>query len=171
MYKVSRSPRQLMKCGSLAAVAATLMIVASPAHADETGLWYDDSGRGAVEVVPCADRLCGFIVWLQDPLDSKGKPLRDIRNPEPSGRNRPICGIQVLGDLKRQPDGTWDQGWVYDPKVGKSYNVAISLADANNLTVHGYAGVKLFGKKLRWTRAPADLPRCDQKLDAIRAGQ
>ena len=62
----------------------------------------------------------------------------------------------------RQSDGSWDQGWVYDPKVGESYDVAIQLKDANHLVVTGYQGLKLFSKKFVWTRAPADKPlaRC-----------
>ncbi|MEQ8824715.1 MAG: DUF2147 domain-containing protein [Filomicrobium sp.] len=135
-------------------------------QAPEMGLWYDDSGRGAVEISPCGNQLCGHIVWLHKTTDSQGRPLHDKYNPEPQMRNRPICGIQVLGNLNPQGDGSWGAGWVYDPKVGKSYDVEIKLANANTLTVFGYAGVKLFGKKLVWKRAPADLPKCDSPLPA-----
>jgi uncharacterized protein (DUF2147 family) len=156
----------------LSAAAAALycvpLITAVSAAPPEIGLWYDDSGKGAVQIAPCGGKLCGHIVWLQDPLSSNGKPLRDKYNPEPGMRNRLICGIQVLGNLAPQSDGKWGQGWVYDPKVGKSYNVEISLSNQNTLTVYGYAGIKLFGKTLYWKRAPGDLPRC--KRDA-RASQ
>ncbi|NKB16299.1 MAG: DUF2147 domain-containing protein [Sphingomonadales bacterium] len=39
-------------------------------------------------------------------------------------RRQPVCGMQVIGDLKRMGGGRWDQGWIYDPKEGKSYDVA-----------------------------------------------
>lgn len=146
---------------ALIALIGSTTVAAAQAAPPEIGLWYDDSGKGAVQISPCGDQLCGHIVWLQDPNNSSGKPLRDIYNPEAQLRNRPICGIQVLGNLIAQSDGTWGQGWVYDPKVGKSYNVEISLKDPNNLTVYGYAGIKLLGKTLRWTKAPNDLPRCN----------
>src|SRR5262245_29160194 len=46
------------------------------------GLWFDHTGRGIVEIVPCANNLCGRIVWLQNPLDNQGRPLRDLKNEE-----------------------------------------------------------------------------------------
>lgn len=173
---MNNSPRSysfaLLRTSAIA-LAASLALNTGTAFAapPELGVWYDDTGRGAVEIVPCADRLCGYIVWLKDPLNSKGQPLRDVYNPNQGDRNRPICGIQILGDLQPQSDGSWDQGWVYDPKVGKSYNVQISLKGPDDLLVYGYAGVKLFGKKLAWRRAPQDLPRCDEQAKPIQAGQ
>lgn len=143
-----------------AAFCSVALGTAVSAAPPETGLWYDDTGRGAVKIAPCGNRLCGHIFWLRDPLSSNGKPLRDKYNPEPSMRNRLICGVQVLGNLAPQSNGKWGQGWVYDPKIGKSYNVEISLSNPNTLTVYGYAGVKLFGKTLYWKRAPGDLPSC-----------
>ena len=156
----------------LSAFAAALycvpLITAASAAPPESGLWYDDTGRGAVKIAPCGKKLCGHIVWLQNPVGSNGKPLRDKYNPQPEMRNRLICGIQVLGNLAPQSNGKWGQGWVYDPKVGKSYSVEISLASMDKLAVYGYAGVKLFGKTLYWKRAPGDLPRCSH---AARASQ
>jgi uncharacterized protein (DUF2147 family) len=133
-------------------------VVSAVAAASETGLWIDDTGKGAVEIAPCGKKLCGRIFWLQEPLDKKGKPLTDGYNPQAAKRTQTICGLQVLGALERQSDGTWDAGWVYDPKVGESYDVSIQLQDANHLVVTGYKGIKLFGKKFVWTRAPADKP-------------
>lgn len=140
-----------------------LSICATPssfAAASELGLWYDDSGRGAVQISPCGDKICGHIVWLEDNKASDGKPLRDIYNPEPGLRNRPVCGIQVIGNLSSQGDGTLGDGWIYDPKVGKSYNVEVSLSNPDVLHVYGYLGLKLMGRSLYWKRAPNDLPRC-----------
>ena len=132
------------------------------ASTPEAGLWIDDEGKGAVDIAPCGPKLCGRIVWLRDPLDPKGKPQIDSLNPQANKRGLPVCGLQVIGALARQSDGSWDQGWVYDPKVGESYDVAIQLKDANHLVVTGYQGLKLFSKKFVWTRAPADKPlaRC-----------
>lgn len=149
---------------------ATVAIVAGLIHAApafsapllgaETGVWIDDSGKGAVEIAPCGKKLCGRIVWLQDTKDAKGRPLVDDLNVTPTQRGKPICGLQVLGALERQSDGGYDSGWVYDPKVGKSYDAAIGLKDPNHLSVTGYQGIKLFGKTFVWTRAQRELPKC-----------
>ena len=48
-------------------------------------------------------------------------------NKRPELRTRPLCGLKVLGDLRRQDTNSWVGGWVYDPKVGKTYNLDIEL--------------------------------------------
>lgn len=124
------------------------------------GVWLDDTGQGAIEIAPCGEMLCGRIVWLKEPLTKEGEPLTDALNPDPSRRERPICGLQIIGDLKRQPNGSWDKGWIYDPKEGKSYDVEIRLRDPDRLQVKGYLGVKFLSETFIWQRAPAELPRC-----------
>ncbi len=133
----------------------------------EQGLWFNHSGKGAVEIRPCAETglnanyLCGFIVWLKDPNNKRGEPLTDGYNQDPRKRTRPICGLPVLGYLRPMSDGTWDQGWVYDPEQGKSFDAAIALRSPDRLVLTGYKGIKFFSKSFVWKRAPDDLPRCD----------
>lgn len=155
-------------------IAATAGSGATAPAADaptEMGIWYNHSGKGAVEIRPCgetgrdADRLCGFIVWLKDPNNKKGEPLTDGYNEDPRKRRRPICGLPVLGSLRPMSDGSWDQGWVYDPEQGKSFDAAIQLRTRDRLILTGYKGIKFFSKSFVWKRAPDDLPRCDDGLE------
>jgi len=142
---------------------------AAPDKPREMGIWYNHSGKGAVEIRPCGDtgrdakRLCGFIVWLREPNNKRGEPLTDGYNPQRSKRRRPICGLPVLGSLRPMSDGSWDQGWVYDPEQGQSFDAAIELRSHDRLILTGYKGVKFFSKSFLWKRAPDDLPRCDGK--------
>lgn len=128
------------------------------------GLWIDHTGDGAVEIAPCTasapDRLCGRIVWLKIPNDESGRPLRDGLNEDQSQRRRPICGLPVLGDIRRQPGGTYEEGWIYDPRRGQAFSVEVTLKDPNRLQVMGYKGVKFLSKTFMWTRATGELPRC-----------
>jgi uncharacterized protein (DUF2147 family) len=125
------------------AALATVAIGASPAFAAEpTGLWFDHTGRGAVEIVKCGDLLCGRVVWLKD------------------GVNRKACGIQILGNVKPMPGGSWDGGWIYDPEQDAKYSVELTPVGAKALKVVGYMGTKFFRETMMWQRAPADLKRC-----------
>lgn len=162
--------------GSLkAAVAGLLLGLSSGAVGAapplESGIWINHTGKGAVEIRPCAasgaaaNRLCGFIVWLKEPNNQKGEPLTDGYNPDPAKRRRPICGLPVLGSLQRV-DGGWDNGWVYDPEQGSQFDAAITIAARDRLTLTGYKGIKFFSKSFTWRRAPADLKRCDQPTEA-----
>jgi hypothetical protein len=62
-------------------------------------------------------------------------------------------------------DGSWDQGWVYDPEQGKAFDAAIQLRARDRLILTGYKGIKFFSKSFVWKRAPEDLPRCDDGLE------
>ncbi|MEM7776650.1 MAG: DUF2147 domain-containing protein [Pseudomonadota bacterium] len=148
-----------------AAFAAIVPFHATSVRADNgfVGVWYDDTGRGAVELSQCGQRLCGRIVWLRKPLDKSGKPLTDRLNPKVGRRARPICGLQVIGNLVRQSDGSWDGGWIYDPKRGAAFDVELTLESPRKLRVLGYKGVKLFSKTLYWRRAPDNIERCSSR--------
>jgi uncharacterized protein (DUF2147 family) len=150
---------------SLRIVTALAAFVACGAPADatprEAGIWYDDTGKGAVKIEVCTPTtLCGKIYWLKEPMTPKGEPKIDRYNPEPTMRTRPICGLPVLGDLQQLREGGFDNGWVYDPKEGKSYSVALDLIGPDKLKVTGYKGMRFLGKSFIWTRAPDDLPAC-----------
>jgi uncharacterized protein (DUF2147 family) len=152
-------------CGlrGLVTAVAGAMLCCAPASADprEAGVWYDDSGNGAVKIEICTPTtLCGKIYWLKEPMNAQGTPKTDRYNPEPGLRTRPICGLPVLGELEQLSDGGFDNGWVYDPKEGKSYSVALDLIAPDKLKVTGYKGMKFLGKSFIWTRAPDDLPSC-----------
>lgn len=146
---------------TLAFSAVLLAMHCAPvaAQVPEVGVWINHEGKGAVEIKPCGAALCGNIVWLRDPINAEGQPLFDRRNPDAGRRNRPICGLPVIGNVRRTSEG-WDEGWIYNPEEGAQYDVALR-ASGDRLSVTGYKGIKLFSKTFTWTRAPADLQRCE----------
>jgi uncharacterized protein (DUF2147 family) len=124
-----------------------------PAIAGPTGLWIDHTGRGAVEITQCAEALCGRIVWLKEPNDKTGQPLRDVKNEDASRRVQTICGLQILGNLRLQSDGSWDKGWIYDPEQGERFDVELRLRTPELLQVKGYKGLKFLSETYQWKRA------------------
>lgn len=131
-----------------------------PAPPPLVGIWIDHTGRGAIEISQCGPTLCGRIVWTKDTLDAKGQPLRDMLNPDKAKRGLPICGLQIIGDVKAQRNGTWDEGWIYDPEKGEEYSVELALRQPDVLQVKGYLGVKFLSETFTWRRAPPDQQRC-----------
>ena len=130
-------------------------------EAGPVGTWIDHTGRGAVAIAPCGTELCGRIIWLKDPNDKQGRPLRDGNNPDRAQRMRAICGLPIIGGLKRQRDGSWDEGWIYDPEQGERFDVEIRLSGSDGLQVKGYKGFKFLSETFQWRRATAPLqPAC-----------
>jgi uncharacterized protein (DUF2147 family) len=128
-------------------IGVALLITLAPCHAgaanNPTGIWLDQSGRGAVEITQCGDSICGHVVWVKDSGDSGG------------------CGLQIIGSAKRTGEGVWDDGWIYSPEDDKKYDVELKTIDENKLRVKGYMGTKLFSETMIWKRAPSDIARCD----------
>ena len=128
------------------AAFATVAVGASPAFAAEpTGIWYDHTGRGAVEIVKCGgNNLCGRLVWLKHANHKEG------------------CGLQIFGDVKPVASGVWDGGWIIDPEkdLNTKYSVELTLLSPKSLKVVGYLGTKFFSETMTWKRAPDDLKRC-----------
>ncbi len=164
---LARNACRKLTVGAMTSVAAAFVVFSLSPSASaaprELGLWLDDSGKGAVKIDLCGNRLCGRIVWLRETVNADGEPLVDRFNPDDSKKKRRICGLQILGDLQPMQGGGFDLGWVYDPKVGSSYSVAIDLKGPDELHVTGYKGVRFLGKTFVWTRVQENLPPCDAK--------
>lgn len=132
---------------------------AAPAN-DVFGVWIDHTGRGAVELTRCGTAVCGQVIWLQTATAVGGRPLMDGNNPNTALRNRPICGLQIIGDVRPKADGTYVDGWIYNPEDGGRFSLDLKLLRQDRLQIHGFAGVRFLGETHVWTRAPATQPRC-----------
>jgi uncharacterized protein (DUF2147 family) len=140
-------------------LAFSLLLTAAAA-ATPQGVWLTEDGTGAVEIFDCGRLLCGRIVWQQSPLRADGSPDIDDRNPDPALRQRPICGLPIIGDLAPSDTQTWNGGWIYDPDSGKTYHVKLTMEGVDTLRLRGYVGIPLLGETQLWRRAPANLPLC-----------
>lgn len=136
----------------LLAMAAATMAGPAFAASDPRGIWVDDNGRGAVEIKDCGDKLCGHVVWTRDATDTKRG-----------------CGKQIIGDAAMVGDGLWDNGWIYSPERKSKFDVELKPLPDGTLRVKGYAGTKIFSKTMIWTKAPADIKRCDAETIEAKA--
>lgn len=106
-----------------------------------TGLWYDHTGRSAIQISNCGEGLCGRIAWLKN-----------------SDHNS-VCGTDIIGNA-RKVGNVYDNGWIYDIDRGKKFDVELKLLNENKLRVKGYAGMKFLSKTFVWNRAPSNLELC-----------
>ena len=136
--------RKVVSSGlGVAVMAAAACAAGSVQAAEPIGLWFDHTGRGAVEISKCGGQLCGRLVWLKDPQHAKQ-----------------VCGIQIIGDVKPMANGAWDGGWIYDPERDSKFSVELTPVGAQDLKVVGYMGTKWLSETMIWKRAPTNLKRC-----------
>ena len=153
----------IMATGFLAGFEGRVAMAAAP---DLTGLWIDHTKRGAVEIQRCSGKktaLCGRVYWMIKEHDKNGNPYRDKLNKRKSRRKRALCGMKVLGNVKRMSKRIYDGGWIYDHDQGKSFDVELRLKSMNILQVKGYLGTKLLSKTFYWRRARKELKHCSPK--------
>jgi uncharacterized protein (DUF2147 family) len=109
------------------------------------GVWLI-KGEAAVQIFDCNGLLCGRILWLQAPHDSQGQLKRDKRNPDPALRQRALCGLTVIRDLRSTGPNHWDDGWFYYPDSGRTYNVKMELTSSDALVARFYQGISFVGE-------------------------
>lgn len=120
---------------------------ASPATGIE-GLWSTGSGGGVVRVARCGDAYCGTLVNAR--ILSTQPDSRDLRNPDPALRTRPLRGIVVLRNFRGSAN-RWTGGPLYDPESGSSAKTGtLTLLPDGRLQVQGC--VAIFCKTKIWTR-------------------
>lgn len=140
---------------TLIAAALFLTPTLSTASAgDVTGLWLTEKKGIIVDLYECGDGLCGRTVWLKKMFNKDGSPRLDVNNSDPALHDRHWCGIEVITNVRPDGPGHWDDGEVYDPKTGHTFDFEIK-DKGEYLKVRGYLGLKLAGKSEVWTRTDA----------------
>ncbi|HKT72186.1 MAG TPA: DUF2147 domain-containing protein [Steroidobacteraceae bacterium] len=138
----------------------SLAMASCPLTAEESGIrgyWLEPSGA-IIRIAPCAQRLCVWIVALP----SGDHPRTDVHNPDPTLRERSLCGLRVGREFVESDPQHADSGSLYDPKSGRTYSGALR-AEANQLHLRGYVGLKIFGRTETWTRTQAATSLCVAK--------
>jgi uncharacterized protein (DUF2147 family) len=145
-------------------VAATFIPTgqAQAASADPTGIWrkaQQGERPGKMQVFRCGSGkklLCVKIVWLQNPLDSKGKPLHDVRNSNASMRARPILGLPIVNGMQPVSANQW-KGSIYNPENGNTYSATLTLVSRNQIHLKGCKAWLLCGERT-WLRTTMPTP-------------
>ncbi|MDP8916627.1 MAG: DUF2147 domain-containing protein [Pseudomonadota bacterium] len=144
----------LTAAGGLALVLAAGVAWAKPPAGSVEGNWLASGGAGTVRIAPCPGQtanLCGTFVGLRKPNGPDGRPARDVNNPNPALKSRPMMGMTFLTGFKPAGPGRWTGGKIYNPEDGKTYNSKMTLNPNGTLKVEGC--VLVLCKAQTWTRA------------------
>lgn len=141
----------------LAAITAICLIwvvaLASDTGDKLVGVWKPSNGRSMVKIEKIGTKYYGRVVWLIEPNDDTGNPRTDVNNPDEALRSTPLKGYRILKDfVYNEEDGVWEDGTIYDPANGSTYNCKIELTDENTIEIRGYIGTPVFGRTDVWTR-------------------
>jgi uncharacterized protein (DUF2147 family) len=140
-----------MKFVTAAAIGLIISANAALAGAPE-GTWLSQDGGTKVRLSDCGGKLCGTVVWLNEPIDSStGKPKTDKLNPDPAKRTRPLIGLQIARGLAPSGPNKWS-GRIYNADDGRTYQASFKVQSDSTAKVEGCV-LKVLCKGHTWTRA------------------
>ena len=129
------------------------------------GIWStelnDDDANSQVEIYAKDGKYEGRIVWLSSPVyaddepeGEPGTPRLDHRNTEEALRQRPLMGLVLMTGFEHNGQNKWEDGRIYDPESGKTYDAKFTLKDPDTLELFGYVkvGFAKLGRNSAWTR-------------------
>lgn len=146
---MKRTALVLLLASAMAGIAP-----APPASAEAPqGVWLIN-GQAAVQIFDCQGLLCGRILWLEFPDDPQGRLKRDNKNPDPALRQRELCGLNVIWNLRPTGPDHWDGGRFYNPQSGKTHDVKIELTAAKAIEARFYQGASFLGETKTLNRVP-----------------
>ena len=117
------------------------------------GVWktIDDKTNEPASLIKIQDvngALEGTIVkTFQKPNE---KPLVYCNLCKDERKDKPIIGMKIMTELKRDKPGSWSDGKILDPEEGEIYRVKIVTEDGKKMDVRGYIGVPLLGRTQVW---------------------
>ena len=110
------------------------------------GEWLSQEKDGKIIIYKQGDQYHGKITWGKNPGRKDGK------NPDEKLRSRELLGAVILKNFKFT-GSAWENGTIYDPNSGKTYDCIIKSKDNNKiLEIRGYIGSPIFGRTATWTR-------------------
>jgi uncharacterized protein (DUF2147 family) len=140
-----------MKFVPAAAIGLMLLSRAAIAGAPQ-GTWLSQDGGTKVRLTDCGGKLCGTLVWLNEPIDpNTGKPKTDIHNSDPAKRARPLIGLRVANGLAPSSQNHWS-GRIYNADDGRTYQASFWVQSESTAKVQGCV-LKVLCKGHTWTRS------------------
>jgi uncharacterized protein (DUF2147 family) len=135
-------------------IFTTLNTISQTPESDAlVGTWLTTTGKARVKITKSGNYYYGRIIWLKEPNDPvTHKPKTDKHNPDVNAQNNPIIGLKILSGFEYTGNHTWEEGTIYDPENGKTYQCKISRNEANKLNIRGFIGFSMIGRTEVWNR-------------------
>lgn len=137
------------------AFACGVTLAAFAQSMSPVGLWQtiDDETKKPKSFVRITEKdgvISGAIEKIVDPAKQDSK-CDECASDDPR-KGKPVIGMTILSDLKKDGDNVYGGGKILDPNNGKVYNAKVTVIEAG--TKLGMRGsILFFGRTQTWIRA------------------
>jgi len=155
---------RLSLCFALLSLNAAAAANPAPSEPFPTEYWVSQKDGWTVKTASCDGTLCAYLVDFKLRRgDPPGYQPVDEHNPDRKKRGDRMCGRIMMGGFhpSKDPDLTWDGGWIYDPDHGITYSAKITLVDNDTVKLRGFIGISLLGRTLVLRRQATPPQLCD----------
>ena len=135
--------------------AAGVTLAAFAQSMSPVGLWQtiDDETKKAKSFVRITEKdgvISGAIEKIVDPAKQDSK-CDECASDDPR-KGKPVIGMTILSDLKKEGDNVYGGGKILDPNNGKVYNAKVTVIEGGKkLEMRG--SILFFGRTQTWIRA------------------
>lgn len=138
-----------MRFAMAALCAAFFVFGAGPGFAqtaeDAFGVWENPENGSHIKISKCGGGLCATVVKVKE----AGR--KDVKNPDPKLRDRPVVGVTIMNGGKKTGAATWS-GKLYNTLDGETYNGTLTVVDKSHLKLQGCVLGGLICQGPTWTR-------------------
>lgn len=139
---------------SLSAFAAGFTLTAFAQSLSPVGTWntIDDETKKPKSLVRITEKdgvISGTVEKIVDPAKQDSK-CDECASDDPR-KGKPVIGMTILTDLKKESDTVYSGGRILDPNNGKSYNAKVTVIEGGKkLEMRG--SILFIGRTQTWIR-------------------
>ena len=116
------------------------------------GMWEAEDRDLQIEIFEDGGAFSGRMTYFKCTSDEIMRTSKDIENPNKALRSRNLLGLTLVTKLNYQGENVWDDGKIYDPNSGNTFEARIHLIDENTAIVRGYWKYRWLGRSMKFKR-------------------
>ena len=116
------------------------------------GIWESEEKNLQIEIFPDSGHFAGKMIWFKCSSETVMKSSVDTENPDKKFVGRKLLGMKLVERLLYRGDDVWDDGKIYDPNSGNTYEARIHLTGPNTAVVRGYWKIRWLGRSMVFKR-------------------
>ena len=116
------------------------------------GVWESEEKNLQIEMFEKDGEFSGRMIYFKCTTEDIMRTQKDIENPDKGLTKRNLLGLTLVTELAYQGDNVWDDGKIYDPNSGRTFEARIQLTGPQSAMVRGYWKFRWIGRSMVFHR-------------------
>jgi uncharacterized protein (DUF2147 family) len=121
-------------------------------HYTLVGIWESEEKDLQIEMYESDGAFSGRMIYFKCATDEIMRTCKDTENPDNNLIHRKLLGLTLVTRLIYQGDNIWDDGKIYDPNSGHTFEARIQMISPRAAIVRGYWKYRWIGRSLAFHR-------------------